>query len=786
MADPAGTGGGAGGAGGGGTGGTGGGGGGAPPGGGAPRGPTGPRGPIDYRATTRIGSDGQPISSDTERLESKLDELIKALLDDLPAKLTELRVADGPSAPGESRQRERANVAQAKFEAVTIDLVEAETELKKGFLNFGRNLAQINEFGLKRAVTALTDTRRQFIAFNAELMSGQAALRSYTRSFKEGMEASSAGLASFIDILKNNFSFAGVTLQETVRTIRENLSEGGQAFAMAGMSSEEYGKALLRARKALEGAGAFEALGFREQNQLLQQVYEQLVGQGIKTQIDSELVRIRAAQQFKLFDQISKNTGKSVQELMKLNKEMAPDIDELVSRGALNPEQANTLRAVMQYLSPDQQQKILKTFQAQGNAAFALRDTIQRDLLSGEMHMAQAIYDAVTRGMTDPKAIARVGADIARSNRASLNPLVSYATIGSERLFQAQNKLAEVTAASDREGPNRMAERVARSIEAFFKNDMPIFKAMADLASAISGLVASGILVAHSMSMRAHTAAMLAASKVPFGAMVRNLFTPQAAAVLGGAGLIFVGLAGALKAAYDFINVTSEQLLERTKQGFGELASMMGKFGELFGKFATGALAIAGGIGLIMGGPIALTVAGIVAAGALILDHFTDGAVFKLFGDMVAGITDYLSGLMESIKGFAARINAESLAAGDGFGAWMGRWYRGLRDAIWEAVKSMLGGMGRSIVNMVTGSPASAAAPAAPTTAPTMGPVAASMELGKLRRDLDALQRTRQTDERDERIRVLLEQMVELNKVQAAYQARITRNTRDQKEGGWE
>lgn len=458
------------------------------------------------------------LASTSDRQQKTLGKMsdgidkVGRLLEDLPKQL------EGAISGSRGEKKQGGgdvSTAMAAYKANLNDMVRYGEPLSKEFLSIPQAIKTMKEKGLHLFEAQLMDLKKNLVEMGGEFSSGTTALKAWRLELRKTTEESKSGLGSIITAIKSDLFSGGQAFHETIDTIRKDIDQGGVAWQLAGQSVSQYGVTLKKVRGDLQtqSGGLYARMDFKEQNQFIQQMNQNIAAQTGISRIDSTENERRYTSTFKLFEQTARNTGKSVQELMKMN-ESVPDINELVARGSMSKETSDKLIAASNsgILNPDQFKAVLQSYQyGNANVAAGMSGNPVEWLTTGKAESTQYIHDALESGRAITNQLASEAGAVARRNeRVSglaanvLIPLSNHVFSGN-RLNQAKRDTGET-------GANVMVEEFFRRWDAWFA-DHPLFQRLVELTSGISGLVSGivtfgGMFLAHGKALMSNTTAL--------------------------------------------------------------------------------------------------------------------------------------------------------------------------------------------------------------------------------------------------------------------------------------
>jgi len=249
---------------------------------------------------------------------------------------------------------------------------------------------------LTRINSTLGEFRTKLTAFMGDFFSGHYAFDYFSEAMKATSEAASRGIGSIDQFFKNIISF-GPDYAHTLEAIKQNLEDGGMAFARSGLSVIEFGKALRDNRNALNRETNADAyLDAKEQDQLMLDSFETLYKQGLVKSITDKKVVDFAAKQLESLKEISKTTGLSLKELIKMQQQKNVSIEEAILAGDYQSEEDKAeIRAKYYALlkaNPAMAAEFAKLVAQRGNEALAFGDDPNFGL-----NMATGRYDALKK-----------------------------------------------------------------------------------------------------------------------------------------------------------------------------------------------------------------------------------------------------------------------------------------------------------------------------------------------------------------------------------------------------
>lgn len=171
-----------------------------------------------------------------------------------------------------------------------------------------------------------------------------------------------SGLASIVDVVEAAVTGSGNVLNVS-HQIMDAAAAGINAFAYSGKSVTEFTTSLLaeRQRLAADVTGIGTYLNNNEQLQYVQGIYDMFVKMGMRDQIDSIEYQNFSAQQLRLLETVSANTGQTVEQLMKSTAGVTTSVEQRVAVGGMTRDEGESILSLSKAWAGNQQmQEALK------------------------------------------------------------------------------------------------------------------------------------------------------------------------------------------------------------------------------------------------------------------------------------------------------------------------------------------------------------------------------------------------------------------------------------------
>jgi hypothetical protein len=403
------------------------------------------------------------------------------------------------------------SAAEAAQQAKNVsNITGLQEDLIKQLAKFGDNLQEdIQQYTIRQMQSVV----RQITTAMSEFFSGQDAIRGFTDRFELALDSTSRNLGSFVDALHHDFTLVRMSFRETMRSITDDLSSGGRAFAIFGGTMEEYSEELRSLRQNINQGDVdmFRTMALAEQNDYLNKMYQTMVSQGITERLNSEEVRNYARNQYIALTDIQNLTGLSLKELQEMNSANQVVIDELVARGRFTEEQGAELTAATTAITavmPEELRGLFNQGLQQGiaPAQIAFMDN-NAATMANLGNAIDAMEAAISNGMTADEAR---GIFMSTIDWDALNNIPLTAIDG-----QMQSMLNSFRASYDEREAQRngFLSEMSRRFDALFA-EFPVLGVIRDVGSGIFGVFNSiaalnAAIIANTTAVTANTASQL-------------------------------------------------------------------------------------------------------------------------------------------------------------------------------------------------------------------------------------------------------------------------------------
>jgi len=568
-----------------------------------------------------------------------------------------------------------------------------------------RTAARIIEQTARTVAARFSQIQKNFYETAAEFLSGERLITSAIGWFRDGAEMAKSYSGSMVGMLENALNI-GPDIARTFKSITKNIEAGGASYAASSMSLADYATSLRRQRRGLSGADGI--LDLDAQTELLQSVHDQLMRQGIRTDIDSSRVQQAAQFQLNYMKEIAKNTGRSVEQLMAMNADGKIAIDEAVSRGSYTADQGAALKEVSDTLMsaiPQQVEKFNKMVAANGNAAIAFSDETEY-FATGLPQMFEQIVAAIKSGKgVDKRDLSAMLEQISKNE--VLKSAIPGTVLGnySGIISQAARGSSVLSEQAQKEAPDTMVESTWASIKNFFSDYLnPIVDFLSGAAGLASAMRLWTIAAAvHAHAMYVDIAAERGGKLLSF---LANPFKLAWKAVTGSFNLVVRGMLGGISgltrmasefgltagqalfrmgvvaaatagAIMDINNALTQTQEERDKFG-DDTAGWIGQaFSDLAGVVVAG---VAGLVAFLAGGPVAWI------AGVAYLVYKGIDWLFGMFGISISdGIGYVAKWIYEGASWLISGLWDVISSAWDSLSGWIG--------GLWDNIKSFFSRM---------------------------------------------------------------------------------------------
>lgn len=470
---------------------------------------------------------------------------------------------------------------------------------KKGIL--GRFSERINEgtIGVGAFVdiftaTALIELRETlntvtdgFSRFARQLFSFDTQMNKNIRVLEENMILASAGIATaFEDLiigeLVNLFDPLNDSLKRTSRLLRENAGIITSIMLTSKGNIEAQSEFIQGVRNQILNQGFnFRArMSDDEANQAIFQMAELMKRANIREELTRGSVAAQTRKQLEFFSLIADNTGKTVDELVKANRETFKNIADLAAAGIIRPDQLEGFMSLSTLTEdrPGLQRLITAMAEAGGFAAFA---SLNEDLLvklqqMGARDEVQALFDLVKQRETmGEEAFANAANALFNRIRQSADeaPLGAQgrAVVGIGEIKDILSDASTITSMF-----RDTVDETETSVQGMF-NWIKNFKSniLNPLGEIFSVLVSGfnvGVMAAHTTAMLLHTAALRGPN------IINTIRRMGAGIAAGGAAAIAAGgaaTAGAL-GGYAF-GTGIDKLVAYLREDDRKLSSLLGE-----------------------------------------------------------------------------------------------------------------------------------------------------------------------------------------------------------------
>lgn len=232
-----------------------------------------------------------------------------------------------------------------------------------------------------------------------------------TDRFKKGMELASSSLLDFSDMYWEDTKKLvgagdfGDSLVKTAEQIRKAVQDGVTSPMMMVQGdvrdvAREF--KTLRADAESFGLDMYARVGWEEQNVLLGSLIDEQRRGSMQADFKDQGTRERAMEQLKFMTMVADNTGRSVKELMEMNKEQAKTFAELQGIGVITKEQAETFKMMSKSAPPEVQGLLQKIAESSGSSAvFSQKfpDLFEDLSKLGQQDLIQKLNDLSTSGL---------------------------------------------------------------------------------------------------------------------------------------------------------------------------------------------------------------------------------------------------------------------------------------------------------------------------------------------------------------------------------------------------
>jgi hypothetical protein len=556
--------------------------------------------------------------------------------------------------------------------------------------------------------------------YTASIISGRAALDSFISALKDSTGALRQGLGSateYFDATLRNYQsiFSSDTIssyENTMEAVRKNLENGGSAFSRFGMRMDDFGRFLDRQREYLDPSNIDRAFNFKEQNEILLRMADELARGGIDVTRNEMILRAEGLRRMKVLDAIRRNTGITADQLMEANKEDIMSLQQAAMSGRLDEVQKRffTEFALANDQLPQYIQDMITRAILYNTSAKDANNDLERILSPFIDQLVMRFRNDPSMSMQEANALLIETLGEMRDNVGRLDPAV-YKVLGGSltpgvELEDAISKFAK----RDYENNNsfrNVLDGYFNSIVEWFENDLnPLLTSLSTIFAVTGmGFLIKGIFGTIA-ALTANTAATIGLTK----AMVTGLIGNKAAE---GAGILSAGkrmgkfakmgiIGTALGAVaidvimsfMDAFSFSSEEITSWTKKTKTAAGARIGAFLED---------SLASIIGIAVGGVAALLTAPGWVTGAIIfaVGYFaTQVADFFFPGvkdTMVNMLTDFFDNVLDWWDNFSI---AGSLR---GMKNWAQEKITNLADWIWDSVTGIWDDIVNSFKSVIDG-----------------------------------------------------------------------------------
>lgn len=604
--------------------------------------------------------------------ETMKEILEEVMLGELPTALG--REIGGEEKGGGSSQQ---NASETRFEAKTKQLVNTIDLSINALSEFGsedilrKDLHRQFWEGLQQPMNKF---RASIIETTAGIIDMQHAIRNVKASFAEGASLYKAGLADTWQLLYAPFTNFGLDISKTANQLKEMAASGSMGFAALGKDTMEIATIFKKQRIAM---GQFGMSGFagrasqEDVNALFIDLTEQLGRQGVQANISSSAFREQALAQYKVFEEISRNTGLTVDAVRQLAAKPFADVDQAVAMGQYTTEQGDQIKKIIAPIwanLDDNGKRLLSAEISNRNFGGALvemqKSGDSAGLVAGGDVPFRNLLTRVLNGNAD--ATNRFNSEL---RGVSENFKQAKMPIEYDKSYMASGINAYLQRADgydkNKNAMSGVFEKIYGNFTAFMSDWMGWVK---PLTTAVSAIIGGGVMAAHTLAMIMHTKALwLGGSLLKESAsLIKNVFTfgsklggasaaagaanaagsgAGAAAATGSIGRLF-GTLGKLAGRVAIVAAMGYQVYETWQHGgewFDDLSKTHSKLGSFMGAAAKGLLiAIIGVVGVLVGG-IPGVIVGVIGAALFALDQMTGGVVSTWIGEFYASYYDAIA-----------------------------------------------------------------------------------------------------------------------------------------------
>ena len=451
-----------------------------------------------------------------------IDEIASAIAFQLRQPLQNMAAGGGESAGssgGSVSPAEAAAEARQAMNSITPNIKSFDEKLRVA-LSIHDN---VREGILRNLNLELGFLQTKIGDFVEELVSGEKALDYFQDGLRDQTRNTSRGFGDLFDSITHDmkltsegFYATGQSFSATIKSIENDLEAGFATYNYFNGSLYEYGEALRSQRRLLlEEMGEnnlYSRFNYEEQNLLLNKALSESVRQGRFQSLESTEIRRMARASGQNLSIIAKMTGRSVDELVRLNA-TNEELDNTLIRSGLNEQQMQRARDLLARFDgtfvAEDISTALKGLEFD-NPGFGFRDDPEK-LLSGQAAFASEVVRLMVQDgigfdgdNIDPDEFQRVMNMLATQN---LNTNVSSLVSPNAPLSQFNQLIAQTL--KDIQTPDRNpAQEAVNRFQAYF--DSGPLKAITDMVSGLSGLTIA--LVANTAALVANTFALIKSS----------------------------------------------------------------------------------------------------------------------------------------------------------------------------------------------------------------------------------------------------------------------------------
>lgn len=604
------------------------------------------------------------------------------------------------------------------------ELAERNEELRKSIRDSGDYAGffdplQIELDSLKRTFdtynTSLASLRNSYVEFRSDIISGTYAVKRFKEALEQATDLASRGLGG-LKTRWDNIWQAGVNLSDTLQTI---MADSGKAFMISGKGVVEFGKALRDQRDFLrDEIDAYGFLDYKQQNEFLQGIYTQMVRQGVQTTFSSREIALTAAEQLEYFSEIARNTGRTVEEIIKSREEDFATIDEALARGFISEDAAKEFKRITTELENlglgDLAKTIASSIGKAGSGGLSGTEFSEGQIAAGEL----AFFQEVMR-------LQEAGVRLSREELARLYVEYTQAIEGLPRAVSdgmtasIRNGIREWLKNVGERGPvsSAIVSFLGR-LSDFYNNRLSW---VGDILAGVSAVFGAWNIAqyAHIVAMVAHTRALLLNSPMrllnAFSIITKPLLSISkfigaftgitgmahfhtVAGYLGVMSRLFAvnivapifAIFGIARDIWDSLTTTKEEM-DGFKDDFEQ--DWLKKFAAVAQDLSGGILALAVGVvAAVFFGAAAwpAILAGSVAYGLFeALDWFFDGALSKWFGKMMGQVAEYLNST--KARDTASTLWRVTKQMFSELSNWLIELYEGVMNTFKEGLRSIIG-----------------------------------------------------------------------------------------------